>query len=54
VQLQGVLAVVAWSVGVTLVLVKVMGLFVRVRVKPEAEIEGLDMHAHGERAYHTG
>jgi Amt family ammonium transporter len=54
VQIQGVLAVVAWSVGVTLVLVKVMGLFVRVRVKPEAEIEGLDMHAHGERAYHTG
>jgi ammonia channel protein AmtB len=24
------------------------------RVKPEAEIEGLDMAAHGERAYHSG
>jgi ammonium transporter, Amt family len=54
VQLQGVLAVVAWSVGVTLVLVKITELVVRIRVKPEAETEGLDMHAHGERAYHTG
>jgi Amt family ammonium transporter len=54
VQLQGVLATVAWSGGVTLALVKITGLVVRLRVKPEAETEGLDMHAHGERAYHTG
>ncbi len=53
VQLQGVAAVLAWSVGVTLVLVKATGLIVRIRVKPEAESEGLDMHAHGERAYHS-
>jgi len=53
VQIQGVLAVVAWSVGVTLAIVKLTGLVVRVRAKPEAETEGLDMHAHGERAYHT-
>jgi ammonium transporter, Amt family len=54
VQIQGVLAVVLWSAGVTLVIVKLTGLVVRVRVKPEAETEGLDMTAHGERAYHTG
>ncbi|MDP3736806.1 MAG: ammonium transporter [Hyphomonadaceae bacterium] len=54
VQIQGVLAVVAWSVGMTVVIVKVMGLFTSIRVKQEAEIEGLDMSAHGERAYHTG
>ncbi len=54
VQAQGVLAVVAWSVGMTFVIVKAMGLVMPVRVKPEAETEGLDMHAHGERAYHTG
>ena len=53
VQVQGVLAVVAWSVVMTLVIVKAMGLVLRVRVKPEAETEGLDMHAHGERAYHS-
>jgi Amt family ammonium transporter len=54
VQLQGVGAVVAWSVGMTLVIVKVMGLFTPIRVKSEHEIEGLDMSAHGERAYHSG
>jgi ammonium transporter, Amt family len=54
VQIQGVLAVVLWSAGVSLVIVKLTGLVVRVRAKPEAETEGLDMHAHGERAYHTG
>jgi Amt family ammonium transporter len=54
VQAQGVIAVLAWSSGVTLVIVKVMELFMRVRAKPEAETEGLDLHAHGERAYHSG
>ena len=54
VQVQGVLAVVAWSVCVTVVIVKVMGIFTPIRVKHEAEVEGLDMHAHGERAYHSG
>jgi Amt family ammonium transporter len=54
VQLQGVLAVLAWSMGVTLVLVKLMGLVMRLRAKPEAETEGLDFTAHGERGYHTG
>ena len=24
----------------------------KLRAKPEAEIEGLDMHVHGERAWH--
>jgi Amt family ammonium transporter len=54
VQVQGVLAVVAWSAGVTLVLVKLMGLVMNLRVKPEAETEGLDVTVHGERGYHTG
>jgi Amt family ammonium transporter len=54
VQLLGVLAVVGWSAGVTLVLVKVMGLVMKLRVKPESETEGLDFTVHGERGYHTG
>jgi Amt family ammonium transporter len=53
-QVLGVLAVVAWSAGVTLVLVKLMGLVMNLRVKPEAETEGLDVTVHGERGYHTG
>ena len=52
VQVQGVVAVIAWSVGVTFVIVKVAGLIVSLRVKHEAEVEGLDMHVHGERGYH--
>jgi Amt family ammonium transporter len=54
VQLLGVLAVVGWSAGVTLVLVKVMGMVMQLRVKPESETEGLDFTVHGERGYHTG
>ena len=52
VQMQGVVAVIAWSVGVTFGIVKLTSLIVKLRVKPEAEIEGLDMHVHGERGYH--
>jgi Amt family ammonium transporter len=52
VQLQGVLAVVAWSVIVTFVIAKATAFLVSARAKPEAEVEGLDMHVHGERAWH--
>ncbi len=52
VQLQGVVVVIAWSVGVTLVIAKVTDIFFKMRVKSDAEIEGLDMHVHGERGYH--
>jgi Amt family ammonium transporter len=54
VQVQGVLAVVAWSCLVTVAIFYAMKFAVRVRAKPEAEIEGLDMSTHGERAYHAG
>jgi Amt family ammonium transporter len=54
VQAQGVIAVIVWSVVMTFVIVKAMGFVTKLRVKPEAEIEGLDMAAHGERAYHSG
>lgn len=52
VQLQGVVAVIAWSAAATLVIAKVTGLIFHPRVKHEAEVEGLDMHVHGERAWH--
>ena len=42
------------QVVMTVVIVKAMSFVTRLRVKPEAEIEGLDMAAHGERAYHAG
>ncbi len=52
VQLQGVFAVVAWSVIVTFAIAKATAFLVSARAKPEAEVEGLDMHVHGERAWH--
>jgi ammonium transporter, Amt family len=52
VQLQGVLAVVAWSVVMTFLIIKAASYLVSLRAKPEAEVEGLDMHVHGERAWH--
>lgn len=52
VQVQGVVVTVAWSVATTYLIVKVCSFFLNVRAKPEAEIEGLDMHVHGERAWH--
>ncbi|HVY88109.1 MAG TPA: ammonium transporter [Hyphomonadaceae bacterium] len=54
VQLQGALATVAWSVVMTVAIVKAMAFFTKVRVRQEHEIEGLDMAVHGERAYHSG
>ena len=54
VQLQGVVVTMAWSVGVSAALFYALKTVVRIRVRPEAEIEGLDMASHGERAYHSG
>jgi Amt family ammonium transporter len=51
VQLLGVGVVVVWSGVVTFAIVKIIGLVVALRVSEEDEIEGLDIVAHGERAY---
>ena len=40
----------AWSVGVTYAITKVAGLSSTFARSTEAEVEGLDMHVHGERA----
>jgi len=52
VQMQGVVVVIAWSVALTFAIAKLTALIVKIRVKHEAEVEGLDMHVHGERGYH--
>ena len=52
VQIQGVVTVIVWSVGCTYGIARLAGLLVSLRAKPEAEIEGLDMHVHGERGWH--
>jgi len=52
IQGEGVVAVCAWSVAATLVISVVVARTVRLRASDEAIDEGLDMNAHGERAYH--
>ena len=50
-QLLGVVSTVAWSSVVTLVLIFVIRRTIGLRAREEAEEEGLDMAAHGERAW---
>jgi len=49
VQLLGTVVTVAWSAILTVVIVKVIAAFMPLRVTAEAEEEGLDLSAHGER-----
>jgi Amt family ammonium transporter len=47
-QLYGVAVTLAWSGGVTFILLKVVGAFVPLRVSQQQELEGLDITQHGE------
>ena len=51
VQLTGVVAVLAWTAGVTFVVLKVVDVITGLRVNAEEETEGLDISQHEERAY---
>jgi len=48
IQLCGVLVTLAWSGGVTYLLLKLVSAFVPLRVSREHEREGLDISQHGE------
>ena len=48
IQIEGVLAVAAWSALGTVVILYVIRLFTTLRVTPEQEVEGLDYSQHGE------
>jgi Amt family ammonium transporter len=51
VQAIGVVAVLAWSVGVSFIIIKITSATMGLRITDEAEIEGLDLGSHGERGY---
>jgi Amt family ammonium transporter len=53
-QALGVLVVAAFSALLTFVILKAVQALMGLRVDAEAEFEGLDLHVHGERAYHSG
>jgi ammonium transporter, Amt family len=48
IQLYGVVVTLAWSGGVTFMLLKLVSAFVPLRVSREHEMEGLDISQHGE------
>ncbi len=51
VQLVGVAAVLVWSAVLTFLIAKVVNAVTPLRVDKEAEVEGLDLITHGEKAY---
>jgi Amt family ammonium transporter len=53
-QSAGIGAAALWSVVASVVLIKVLGLVIGLRVSPEEESDGLDLTTHGERAYDHG
>jgi ammonium transporter, Amt family len=48
IQLYGIAVTLVWSAGVTYALLKLVGVFVPLRVSREQEVEGLDITQHGE------
>ena len=48
IQIEGVLAVAAWSALGTVVILYLIRIFTTLRVTPEQEVEGLDYSQHGE------
>ncbi len=51
VQVIGILSIAAWTAVVTYVILKVVGMFVALRVSEEQETEGLDLVSHDEVGY---
>ena len=53
VQLLSVAITVGWTVVASVVILKVIGAVIGLRVDQQDEIEGLDLSQHGERGYHS-
>lgn len=50
-QITGILVGIVMAVVVTAILIKFVGLFLRVRATAPEEAQGLDLIEHGERSY---
>jgi len=51
IQLTGIVVALLWSAVVSFVIIKVVQMFVGLRVNAETEEQGLDLRLHGERGY---
>ena len=50
-QIISIVVVFVWSFGLGYIMFKLMDLAFGIRVSPEEEIQGLDVHEHGTPAY---
>ena len=50
-QLGSIVIVGVYTLIVTLIIIKLLNIFIPLRVSREVESEGLDLQIHGERAY---
>jgi Amt family ammonium transporter len=48
IQLYGIAVTLVWSAGVTYALLRLVGIFLPLRVSRQQEMEGLDITQHGE------
>ena len=53
VQFLSVAITIGWTVVASVVILKVIGAVIGLRVDQQDEIEGLDLSQHGERGYHS-
>jgi Amt family ammonium transporter len=51
IQLKAIVAVLVYSIVMTVIILKVLDATMGLRVKNEHEVEGLDVSQHGEKAY---
>jgi Amt family ammonium transporter len=51
IQLTGIVVTLLWSAVVSFIIIKVVQMFVGLRVSAETEEQGLDLRLHGERGY---
>lgn len=51
VQLIGILATVIWTAAITFLILKLVGVFIQIRVNDDEETEGLDLVLHEENGY---
>jgi Amt family ammonium transporter len=52
-QIKAICVTIVWTGVVSFILFKILDVVIGLRVTEEAEREGLDLTAHGERAYHS-
>jgi Amt family ammonium transporter len=51
IQIEAIVAVLVYSIGMTVIILKILDAAMGLRVKDEHEVQRLDVSQHGEKAY---